>query len=207
MDNIELANVNETVQEAQGGKDITLYVPPGAKSLPEQQAEHQTDQAAMVPDTSARREAVQALSAQWGSELAGHWLADPQSEATQQAVYGILKSHWGEGYQENLNLAREVISNYASPALRKALETSGLGNDPSVIMFAGALGAALQQATHERQQAQKPAGEITPPSRAAGLDDQIASTMADPAYFDDNHPLHKQAVAKAQALFAARYRD
>ena len=58
---------------------------------------------------------------------------DPQAAAS-------LAEEWGEGFSDNIKLAREVTGAFADEPLVEVLETTGLGDHPAVLRFAAEIG-------------------------------------------------------------------
>lgn len=104
-----------------------------------------------------------------------------------------LQREFGRDYKRNMAIADRALAFYASPELIAQIETSGLGRNPDFVKMMHKLGTER----HEDIGIDKGGNAMGGKSLAA----QIEDAMADPAYMDSSHPLHKQAVQNVNLLF------
>lgn len=121
-------------------------------------------------------------------------LVAQQAEAREKAM-GELDKKWGAAKTRNLALVHQVVAEHGNAELRAALDETGAGNHPAVLEFLAGLGGKLGEDNL-----------ITPNTGGLTLEDArkemqaIRATGQKDAYWNNNHPGHKQAVDRMSYL-------
>lgn len=126
--------------------------------------------------------------------------ADRNFEQEMQAATDQLKEKYGAAYDQKIAVARAALQHYANDDLMERLENNGMLNDARFIeMFAG-IGEILQEDGLIT-------GHVDGVMTKEAAKEELAKLQEDPKgpYWDQEHPGHKEAVAKAQRLFQIIY--
>lgn len=126
------------------------------------------------------------------------------AEKRRQDTQTLLKAEWGQAYDQNLNMAKNVIKELGDPDLIPFLEETGLGNDPRLVKI------FYNIATKTSEDSFKSGGNgngfISTPEQAKS---KIAQLQADDkfmeAYMSKTHPEHAASVKRMADLFAQAY--
>ena len=122
-----------------------------------------------------------------------------QMDAELLASEKELKETWGQAFDQNIEMARNMVKKYDNGGkLTKLLETpfngSSLGNNPILLnMLANVAKTTMED------------GGLIGRGTPVSLDDEIAELRANPAYNDSSNPLHKQIVKKVTELYQKKY--
>lgn len=125
-----------------------------------------------------------------------------------------LSREWGASYNSNLQLAQRAVADLGGEELRETLETSGLGDDPSLIRAFAAFGRRLYAFSENndiRSSDEQP--EADPkwrrPSAATQAQREILRLRSDDkfmaAYSDRTHPSHEIAQTQMDDLYSVAY--
>lgn len=128
-----------------------------------------------------------------------------QLKADQQKALDGLKTEWGAAYDIKTKQAELAFSTFGKdiPDLKTFLESSGLGNNPSVIKMFAAAGETLKEGKIINKPAAGGTGALTPKEALQKANDILASTSH--PYWDAQHPNHKNAVDEVKGYFDMAY--
>jgi hypothetical protein len=122
--------------------------------------------------------------------------ANTKAIADQQAKgLDSLKSEWGEAFTKKADQAAFAVKKFGDEATLKFLESTGLGNHPSLIKLFAKVGESLgEDAFHGQSH-----GDVSTPEEIRG---EVAKIMNDTSgpYWNKAHPGHAAAVAELAAL-------
>ena len=110
-----------------------------------------------------------------------------------------LKETWGQAFDQNIEMARNMVKKYDNGGkLTKLLETplngSSLGNNPILLnMLANVAKTTMED------------GGLIGRGAPVSLDDEIAELRANPAYNDPSNENHKRIVKKVTELYQKKY--
>lgn len=82
--------------------------------------------------------------------LSKEWLAQSKKD----------KEFGGEAFKENAELAFRVIDRFGTPALKKAMNQTGLGNHPELVRFIVRIGKSMGEDQLVKPGSQEAAGEV-----------------------------------------------
>lgn len=122
-----------------------------------------------------------------------------QEQANLLASEKQLKETWGQAFDQNIEMARNMVKKYDNGGkLTKLLETplngSPLGNNPILLnMLANVAKTTMED------------GGLVGRGAPVSLDDEIAELRAHPAYNDPSNTFHKQIVKKVTQLYQKKY--
>lgn len=115
-----------------------------------------------------------------------------------------LKTKWGAAYEQNLNIAKNAITELGDPNLVQTLNETGLGNDPRVAEMFYNIGMKILEDTSKGGNGGN--SFISTPEQAKN---KIAQLHADDKfmaiYNSKTHPEHNAAVQKMSDLFKQAY--
>lgn len=116
----------------------------------------------------------------------------------------LLKKEWGQAYDQNLNMAKNVIKELGDPDLIPFLEETGLGNDPRIVKIF--YNIATKTSEDNFKSGGQGGGFISTPEQAKN---KISQLQADDkfmeAYMNKTHPEHKASVKRMSDLFSQAY--
>lgn len=109
-----------------------------------------------------------------------------------------LKTDWGATYDSKVRAAQAAVNHFGDDKLREYLDSSGIGNDPSLIKVFSKIGETLSD---DNFKGQSDSGSYGRTPQQAQL--EINEIMANPKhpYFDKNHPNHQKALEDMERLF------
>lgn len=127
-----------------------------------------------------------------------------EAEKRRQDTQTLLKAEWGQAYEQNLNMAKNVIKELGDPDLIPFLEETGLGNDPRLVKIF--YNIATKTSEDNFKQGGNNHGFISTPEQAKT---KILQLQADDkfmeAYMKKTHPEHNAAVKRMADLFSQAY--
>lgn len=151
--------------------------------------------------TAAQFETLQtALDKTGKAEVAG---AQAKLQNERQAAEAAMRLQFGEAYDQNLNLAKDVLITFGHPELWDTLDKSGLAHNPGFVNVMAEIGKLLGD---DKIVGGQPTTFSLTPEQAS---DEIAHKLADPAfskrYFDSQAIGHAEAVKEMQRLYNAKF--
>lgn len=148
--------------------------------------------------------AFQKLIDTYGEDLKGQILKN-QENIKAQTEKGVqeLKAEWGVKYDENIKKAQAAVNKFGDDSLKKFLDSTGLGNNPSLIKAFKNMGESLNEDKIHGGGGNKPSGLYTPGEALIKANDILAN--ADHPYRNREHPNHKAAVDEVKGLFEMAY--
>lgn len=116
-----------------------------------------------------------------------------------EKVVADLRREWGSAFDQNIGLAREAVKRFGGDEALAYLNTSGMGNDPTLIRLMSKVGKAI--AADEVIGAGGRTKFAPTPDEARR---EIARLYTDQeflkGYMDNMHPSHKAAVEQMRQL-------
>lgn len=109
-----------------------------------------------------------------------------------------LRKEWGAAFEEKIELARSVLKNFASDELRENLKKSGLNSE--VWKFLANVGSNFSE---DKLPKARPQTTLTPMEAVAKAKEYIQQNRD--AYMNQEHPMHKEALAKVQEFYKLAY--
>jgi len=140
------------------------------------------------------------------SYMRGQQIADEQkleADASQELSDGIaaLKEEWGDdGFDNNINKATTVVSEFGFEGLKEYFNETGIGNDPMLIRFLAKVGGSLTEDSFNSEAV----GHLGLTKEEAG-DKVMGMYAADHPYINSEHAEHAKAqkeMAKLQEILA-----
>ena len=125
-----------------------------------------------------------------------------EMEAQQEKALGELKTEWGQAYDKKIGDARNALQVYGDDALVEMLNTTGLGDSPSMIKAFAKIGEGLTEDAALNLGGVQSATNT--PAEARSKIDEIIGNPNHP-YNDGNHPSHASEVARVARLYQAIY--
>lgn len=127
-----------------------------------------------------------------------------QLNETRRISEETLKTKWGHAYEQNLNIAKNAMTELGDPNLVNTLNETGLGNDVRVIEMFYNIGLKISEDSSKG--ANQGGSFISTPEQAKA---KIAQKYNDDkfmaAYNSVTHPEHKAAVQQMSDLFKQAY--
>lgn len=136
------------------------------------------------------------LFAKWNGYAAEKFngFAHARQAATEDGVKA-LRAELGPAFDRKVKLAGRAVRQFGGKELQKFLDDTGLGNDPKLVRAFISIAEKVGEDTVIGDGGDSFA--MTADEARKG----IARIMAEPAYFNANHPEHDAKVAEAQRLF------
>jgi len=121
-------------------------------------------------------------------------------QTERQQAEAALRQEWGKAYDQNIVLARTLITKFGGKVASDLL-SSPFANDPKVIKFLAAIGRAMSEDSDLLE------GIVTPTLTPAEAQAEISKIQNDPnhAYHKGGHPEHQAAVDYMESLFKLVY--
>lgn len=122
---------------------------------------------------------------------------ETQARKQQEGVDG-LKKEWGQGYDTEVAKAQAALHEYDDDNLKLSqyLETTGYGNDPTLIKFFAKLGKNLSE---DKLRGQGSSMGLTPATAQTRINEIFGNK--DHPYNQPNHPSHRDAVKEMEGYF------
>lgn len=127
-----------------------------------------------------------------------------QTQAELLASEKELKETWGQAFDQNIEMARNIVKKYDNGGkLTELLDTplpngSSLGNNPVLLnMLANLAKTTMEDGGLVGRGAGIPTSE--------DLEEELGKLRNNPAYFDTNHPEHKQITRKVSSIYKKLY--
>jgi len=126
-----------------------------------------------------------------------------QMDAELLASEKELKETWGQAYDQNIEMARNIVKKYDNGGkLTKLLETpfngSSLGNNPVLLnMLANVAKSTMEDGGLVGRGAGIPTSE--------DLETELGKLINHPAYLDGNNPEHKQIAKQVSNIYKKLY--
>jgi len=124
-------------------------------------------------------------------------LQQGQKEEFEAKING-LKEEWGEAFEQNVHTAKLAVNEFGGEELKKYLNETGLGNDPSIIKVFNQIGKKFFQ-EDSFQGESKPAYSLSPDDAQKRIND-VTGDMNGP-YYNSMHPDHNRIVEEVNKLF------
>ena len=126
------------------------------------------------------------------------------SEQAHQQASDSLKAEWGEAYDQNVNLAIRGASEFLSESDKEFMNTALIdgvpaGEHPALLKLFNNVAKGMMEPSEIEGIANE--GLQSPKE----IEEERTALMANPAYFDRNHPEHKIINSKVQALFEKQF--
>jgi len=123
---------------------------------------------------------------------------DREQQDTIESSIRTLKTDWGSSYDARVRAAQAAVQHFGDDNLREYLDSTGIGNDPSLIKVFSKIGETLSDDNFKGQADSGSYGRTPQQAQA-----EINEIMANPKhpYFDKNHPNHQKALEDMQRLF------
>ncbi len=120
-----------------------------------------------------------------------------------------LKQKFGADYDKQVNYARYALRQLGSDSLLQLLESTGLGNNPTVVEFFAKAGRSISDDTARGGGGGGGAGGIPrdPAAAQAAIDAFNRDERKQKALWKREDPLHDEVVKERDALFKAAYPD
>ncbi len=150
---------------------------------------------------AAVREGLMEIVSSGASEsLEASKAAQAANEAAIAKADEVLRSEWGQAYDQRGKIAGAAINKFLSPETIAAMESAGLANNPAIVKDMYNLGVKLAG----EKELINADGEMASPG---DLDAQIADfrNKNSAALFDRSHPDHAQRTAEFTRLFERRF--
>jgi hypothetical protein len=129
---------------------------------------------------------------------------EEQAKAWQQE----LRQKFGVNYDKSINLARYALEEFADPKLTEWLESTGAGNNPTVVEFFSKVGAAMSEDRPRTGVGGVEGGEPRSKAQAqAAINEFHRNEAKQKALWDANHPQHDAVVKERDKLFQIAYAD
>jgi hypothetical protein len=108
-----------------------------------------------------------------------------------------LRSEWGNTYDQEINYAKSGLKAFADEDTLKFLDSSGLGDNPAIIKLFNKIGKAIGEDKFQKGGVVQ--DKLTPELARR----EVNKVMGDHkhAYYDANHPAHKDAVTDMQKYY------
>lgn len=116
----------------------------------------------------------------------------PNAAATTAKGEKALRAEWGATYDHNVTLAQRAVAHLGGEPLVKALRETGAGANPVVMKFLAAVGSFLGE--------ENVIPASTPSQLSAKAEYDALFNDPKSAYWDRNHPNHKQAAKRMLEL-------
>lgn len=125
-------------------------------------------------------------------------------EKRRNDAISVLKAEWGQAYDQNINIARNVIKDLGDEDLIPFLEETGLGNDPRLIKIF--YNIATKTSEDSFRQGGNGGSFLNTPEQAKAKITQLHNDEKFmQAYNTKQHPEHNDAVKRMAALFEQAY--
>ncbi len=128
-----------------------------------------------------------------------------------EAARTKLQGEWGDKFDENIGLADQALTHFATAAKidRKALgaelERDSLGNRPELSRLFAHLGRQLTEDGTLRGRAEGSSGAMSPIEAKQAINALNNDDAFQKAFRNKSHPGHADAVARRQGLFDIAY--
>jgi len=124
-------------------------------------------------------------------------------QSTQEALDG-LKKEWGNAYDQNVEIYKRAVGEFADESTMDFLKNTlvgnvALGDHPAIVKLMSSIGKGMMESGKLEGKGAEMA--LTP----AQLQDKQAQLMANPAYTNRNHPEHKAINRQVQELFKLQF--
>ncbi len=125
---------------------------------------------------------------------------DSQTQEIQQKADAALRKQLGAAYDEHVQAAQTVVTEFGDKDFVEFMQETGLGNDPRYIKMMGELGKKMMEAEVIGNNGNKQF-TITPDQAKMKISELQADAEFYKRYSDSTHPGHSDAVAEMNRLF------
>lgn len=133
--------------------------------------------------------------------------------AAREAAEGQLKKEWGDNYEANRGLIKQVLRTFMTEEIKAAIDHGpgslfpdlpekpgdGVFNNPLLARMLLKVGQAMGEGVLQKEDLSEAGAE--------GLEAERKKLMQSPAYFDESHADHQKVVDQVKAIYAKLHRE